>query len=108
MDSTVICFAQSALSSCECCAQMQHGLDNPNIPLIYTAKFREVGIKVPDGGDSTILLLFCPWCGTKLPASLRSEWFAELELRKIDPYGQEYLPSFGMTVGIPPNPNKGP
>jgi hypothetical protein len=76
---------------------MQHGLAiriNPNIPLIYTAKFREVGIKVPDGGDSTILLLFCPWCSTKLPASLRSEWFAELELRKIDPHGQEIPAEF--------------
>jgi hypothetical protein len=73
---------------------MQYALDEAEIPLIYTAKFREVGIKVIDGDSSTIRLLFCPWCGTKLPNSLRSEWFAELELRKIDPYGQEIPAEF--------------
>jgi len=73
---------------------MQYALDEDEIPLIYTAKFREVGIKVIDGGSSTIRLLFCPWCGTKLPNSLRSEWFAELELRKVDPFGQEIPAEF--------------
>ena len=74
---------------------MQYALNEAEIPLIYTAKFREVGIQVLDGGSSKIRLLFCPWCGTKLPTSLRSEWFAELELRKIDPCGQEIPAEFG-------------
>lgn len=77
-----------------CCAQMQNALDDPDIPLSYTPKFREIGIRVLDGGDSSILLLFCPWCGNKLPESLRSKWFAELERRHIDPYGENIPDEF--------------
>jgi hypothetical protein len=71
-----------------CCAQMQDALNEAEVPLIWIPKFREVGIRVLDGGDSYILIQFCPWSGNKLPESLRSEWFAELERRNIDPYGE--------------------
>ena len=77
-----------------CCAQMQYAIDEPEIPLVWTPKFREIGICVLDGGDSNILLIYCPWCGNKLPASLRSEWFAALEERKIDPFGEHVPPEF--------------
>jgi len=66
---------------------MQHALGDSDIPLIWTPKFREIGVRVLDGGDSSILLRFCPWCGNQLPESLRSEWFEELERREVDPYG---------------------
>jgi hypothetical protein len=71
---------------------MQFALDEPDIPVEWTAKFREIGINVLDGkggtvGESNILIAFCPWCGNKLPESLRDEWFSELERRNIDPYG---------------------
>jgi hypothetical protein len=77
-----------------CCAQMQYALDELEIPLTWTPKFREVGISVLDGGESNILLLFCPWRGNKLPESLRSEWFAELERRNIDPCGENIPAEF--------------
>ncbi|HEY1189121.1 MAG TPA: hypothetical protein VGE74_15815 [Gemmata sp.] len=37
---------------------------------------------------------FCPWCGTRLPASLRDEWFAELERHGIDPSAGEVPAAF--------------
>jgi hypothetical protein len=53
-----------------------------------------LGIRVLDGGNSNILIHFCPWCGNKLPESLRSEWFAEFKRRNIDPYGDDIPPKF--------------
>ena len=70
-----------------CCAQMPYALEEPDMARVWTPKFRGVGIRVLDGGNRDILLLFCPWCGNMLPTSLRSEWFGELKRRKIDPYG---------------------
>jgi len=45
----------------------------------YIPKFREYGIAVLDGGDSSIEISFCPWCGSELPHSLRDKWFETLE-----------------------------
>jgi hypothetical protein len=66
---------------------MRDAIDDLDVPLIYTPKFREVGIRVFDGGDSSILIRYCPWCGERLPESLRSQWVDELENLHIDPYG---------------------
>jgi hypothetical protein len=45
----------------------------------YLLKLREYGICVAEGGSSSVHLCFCPWCGAKLSASLRDEWFETLE-----------------------------
>ena len=37
----------------------------------FIAKFREYGILVRDGGSSSILISYCPWCGVRLPDSQR-------------------------------------
>ena len=39
----------------------------------YKKKHSEYGIIIHDGGTSYALILYCPWCGTKLPESLRGE-----------------------------------
>src|SRR5262245_23164259 len=39
----------------------------------YNKKHNEYGIIIHDGGTSYVLILYCPWCGTKLPESLRGE-----------------------------------
>jgi hypothetical protein len=67
-------------------------LNDPDIPLDFIPKFREFGLRVLDGGDSFIGIDFCPWCGQKLPTSLRDEWFDQLEQRGIDPESEE-MPS---------------
>jgi hypothetical protein len=82
------------ISSIPCCAQMRDAIDDDDNPIDYTPKFREVGVRVLDGGSSHIVLAFCPWCGNRLPSSLRNEWFAELERRHIDPHGKNVPPSF--------------
>jgi hypothetical protein len=64
---------------------MTRAVNDPETALDYLSKFREYGIRVIDGGDSKINIGYCPWCGVKLPASLRDRWFEELEKRGIDP-----------------------
>jgi hypothetical protein len=48
--------------------------------LVHVPKFREYGIRVLDGGSSFIILEFCPWCGTRLPESLRDRGFESVEV----------------------------
>lgn len=52
----------------------------------------EFGIQVLDGGTSSIGLTFCPWCGQKLPSSLRDAWFDEMDRLGIGPFG-EHIPA---------------
>jgi hypothetical protein len=68
-----------------CCDRMRLAVEGDDIPIRYTPKFREFDVQVLDGGTSGIELLFCPWCGFRLPHSLRDEWFEELGKRGLDP-----------------------
>ena len=72
-----------------CCDELNEQLANKNIGILYNPKFREIGININDGGTSYIMINYCPWCGTPLPASLREKWFDiifdELELEPDDP-----------------------
>lgn len=77
-----------------CCDKMKVGVEDPDIPITYTPKFREFGVRVLDGGNSALGIAFCPWCGEKLPSSLRDAWFDELERRGIDPAGSEIPAEF--------------
>jgi hypothetical protein len=43
----------------------------PDCLVIYNKKYKEYGIIVHDGGTSSVLILYCPWCGTELPESKR-------------------------------------
>ncbi len=63
--------------------------DNVDTPIIYIRKFDEYGIKIWDGGSSSITLGFCPWCGEKLPTSKRDLWFDEINKLGIDPWAEE-------------------
>ena len=68
-----------------CCEQMRRAVEDPDVPIVYIPQFNEYGVRILDGGTSFIQLQFCPWCGSKLPESLREAWFAELSKRGIDP-----------------------
>ena len=57
----------------------------PDNLVAFIPKFQEYGLIVHDGGTSMIGITFCPWCGQRLPESLRERWFEELEGRGIDP-----------------------
>ena len=58
----------------------------------YVPKFDEYGLLVHDGGSSVIGIAFCPWCGSKLPESLRDKWFEELELKGFKDPTSEAIP----------------
>lgn len=71
-----------------CCSEMAGHLEAGEVALIYDECFREYGIRILDGGSSIQLIQFCPWCGGRLPASLRDRWFErldELGLQPADP-----------------------
>jgi hypothetical protein len=57
-----------------------------DVAIIYIPRFREFGISILDGGTSFQAITFCPWCGTELPKSLRTEWFSRVEEMGMDPY----------------------
>lgn len=64
--------------------------ENVDTPIVYWKKFDEYGLKIMDGGYSSLVIEFCPWCGEKLPVSRRDEWFDELETLGIyDPWTME-------------------
>ncbi|MDI4635827.1 hypothetical protein J7U46_22365 [Pelomonas sp. V22] len=72
------------------CSVHDSASDCPDALVSYSDKFREYGLFVHDGGTSSKAIGFCPWCGTKLPESLREQWFAELAALGIeDPWSQE-------------------
>lgn len=50
-------------------------LDNCEGGLVYWPKYREIGIRVLDGGSAISTIDYCPWTGKKLPSSVRDQWF---------------------------------
>jgi hypothetical protein len=61
----------------------------------YTPKFDEYGLVVHDGGSSTRLISFCPWCGAALPGSKRARWFEALAALGIeDPFSASIPDAF--------------
>jgi hypothetical protein len=63
---------------------MERNLREGETAIRYDAKFREYGIPVLDGGSSMIKIMFCPWCGQKLPESFRDKWFEVLASKNLD------------------------
>ena len=74
-----------------CCDKMELYLKECDGALVFVPKFREYGVRVLDGGSSYIQLLFCPWCGQKLLASLRDQWFSRLEQLGLE-IGDDRIP----------------
>ena len=64
-----------------CCEMMKYFLNNnePYRIIQYSNRFDEYGIVIYDGGNSSIIINYCPWCGKELPKSKRDKWFDELE-----------------------------
>lgn len=65
---------------------MEHVLSDPRSPLRYSPKFREYQLFLRKT-TSIYGLLYCPWCGTKLPEDVRDQYYDLLiNTYKIDPY----------------------
>lgn len=78
-----------------CCEQLKVFSSDNETDIIYNKKFREFGILISDGGSSFQMINYCPWCGMKLPTSLRDQWFDEIWALGLEPDGDnlpgEYL-----------------
>lgn len=61
-----------------CCDLMKNALDDPRVYLYYDQIKREyrLPLKFLDAAD---ILYYCPWCGKKLPSSLRDTYYDILE-----------------------------
>lgn len=75
---------------------MAQFIEFDDLPIIFWAKYREYGMQYLDGGSAMQMIHYCPWCGSKLPESLRDEWFDvicdRMQLESDDPnIPEEYL-----------------
>jgi hypothetical protein len=74
------------------CEQLEYAVEADDVPLSYVPEYREWGIDYTDGGTSFLLIQFCPWDGTRLPESLRIEWFRRMRDEfGLDPGGDPDL-----------------
>ena len=81
-----------------CCENMKAEIelvDYPPTPFMYNPYFREYSIFIPNSA-SVFCINFCPMCGSKLPASLRKQWYAilrtEFHLNPNDPDDEVQIP----------------
>ncbi len=78
-----------------CCQDMSDALTNicadhsddafacPDMVVCFRPVFHEYGLIVHEPAQS-IRIRFCPWCGERLPKSLRDEWFDRLKTLGVD------------------------
>lgn len=62
-----------------CCEFMDMFLQDQKMPLKYYPIAREYGITLKHS-SAVQLLVYCPWCGVKLPESLRDKYFDILKV----------------------------
>jgi len=66
--------AQRSGDTVHCCGEIAANVDEDEERIVlYFERFREYLVPVRDTGTSGILMRFCPWCGTRLPESIRDE-----------------------------------
>lgn len=76
------------------CADHPDPFRCPDSLVYFSSKFVEYGLIVHDGGRSTVVISFCPWCGAHLPPSQRDRWFEELKSLGIDPWEDDVPPEY--------------
>jgi hypothetical protein len=67
------------------CERMALALSGTEYPLRYYDRFREYSVLVIDGGESVLIIEYCPFCGVKLPRSVRDDWYDRLDRLGLDP-----------------------
>lgn len=68
-----------------CCDTMNYAATESKVGISYSPIFRQYLLRDRDP-DSIAgqTISFCPWCGTRLPTSLRDVWFNEIEKLGIE------------------------
>ena len=74
-----------------CCDMMKRNIFDGEEPhpkgsktIFYSKRFNEYMISLSDDNASGICLIYCPWCGRKLPESKRERWFEKLEQMGVE------------------------
>ena len=63
--------------------------------IYYAPQYDEYGIVIHVYGKSYIKMIYCPWCGKKLPDSKKDLWFDELEkIGLFNPFEEEVPEKF--------------
>ncbi|MDN2567210.1 hypothetical protein N1F89_13355 [Aquibium sp. A9E412] len=78
------CAAMRAALSNDCAAHADDAFACPDMLISYSPAFNEYGLIVHDGGASSVVIDHCPFCGARLPQSLRARWFEALEALGVD------------------------
>lgn len=74
-----------------CCEIMTDTLSENRVYIGYQPKYREYFVHRKNDKIVVLGLLYCPWCGKKLPKGLRKQWFKILkkEYNLDDPWSDE-------------------
>lgn len=64
---------------------MGDALADPSLPLDYSAPHREYFLEYQDGGSSVQQILFCPFCGARLPQPLYAAWLDAVRADGFEP-----------------------
>jgi len=75
-----------------CCDELRDHCKNEELGIIFYPKFLEFGLLVQDGGSSFIEIYYCPWCGEKLPNSVRDLRFKMIDKLPRGPDGALRFP----------------
>lgn len=83
--------------SLHCCHHMSVHTHSETNGIVYNDRFREYTIvrSMPDCRVGTAIV-FCPWCGSKLPQPLRQKYFERLRALGHD------IDIMTSTDGLPP------
>jgi hypothetical protein len=74
-----------------CCFIMTHLLEEGKVAIGYAPRCREYYIHLATSGGVQIMD-FCPWCGCRLPLSLRDLYFDEIRKQGFEDPLDDNLP----------------
>ena len=67
------CCPEMAAAVARTCDEHLDRFTCPDCLISHSPQSDEYGIIVHDGGTSVVVIQFCPWCGSRLPLSKRTE-----------------------------------
>src|SRR5262249_50463131 len=95
------CESQGVRPEHHCCRDMAFAISRPHLTphqgpdrvVDWIASWNEYRIPIPDDGYSSTIIRFCPWCGSRLPASRHEECYRVLPgMGYSDPGGEDDIP----------------
>jgi uncharacterized protein DUF6980 len=66
--------------------------DCSKVAILYLPRFDEWSLRAVDDADHVTQILYCPWCGMRLPDSKRDLWFETLAVMGYNAPAVEEVP----------------